>query len=70
MPSNKKALGRHPQGSKLTSRTRNFTTTIRPGSFSWRKQKQALTISDQVFIFRSKRSPRGCYKTPLPEDLF
>jgi len=69
IPPKNKALGKHPQGSKQIPRTYNFTTTIRPGSYAWRKQKDLLTISDHVFIYRSIRSPRGRYQTPLSEDL-
>jgi len=69
IPPKDKAPGRQPRGSKQILRTCNFTTTIRPGSYAWRKQKGLLTISDHVFIYRSIRSPRGCYLTPLAEDL-
>lgn len=69
IPTKDKAPGRQPRGSIKLPRTCNFTTTIRPGSYAWRKQKGLLTISDHVFNYRSIRSPRGCYQTPLAEDL-
>jgi len=64
-----KPLVREHQELKTTYCKTYFNTPIRPGSYRWRKQKGLLTISDHVFIYRSIRSPRGCYKTPLAEDL-
>jgi hypothetical protein len=66
---NDKAPGRHPRGSKPILLTCNSNITVRTGSYTWRKQKGLLTISDQVSRYRSIRSPRGSYRTPLPEDL-
>jgi len=69
IPPKDKAKGKHPQGSKQILRPFNFTITRRAGSYTWRKKKGLLTLSDHVFIYRSIRSPRGAYRTPLIEDL-
>lgn len=68
-PPKRKAPVLAHQGLNTTHCKAYFNTAIRPGSYRWRKNKGLLTISDRVFIYRSIRSPRGCYQTPLADDL-
>jgi len=69
IPPKDKAKGMQPLGSKQILHLFNFTITRRVSPFTWRKKKGLLTLSDHVFIYRSIRSPRGAYRTPLIEDL-
>jgi len=64
-----KPLAHQHQELQTTNCKAYFNTPTRPGSYRWRKLKCLLTLSDHVFIYRSIRSPRGRYQTPLPEDL-
>jgi len=64
-----KAPRLHPRSSKPKLHTNNSSTPISHVPFAQRKKKGQVTISENIFLWRSKRAPRGNYKTPLPEDL-
>jgi len=59
----------HPRSSKPKLHTNNPNEPIRHVPFAQRKKKGQVTMSEIMFLWRSKRTPSGNYKTPLPEDL-
>jgi hypothetical protein len=42
---------------------------VTPGSYRWRLARGLLSLSDLAREYEAIRSPRGCYRVSLPEDI-
>ena len=38
------------------------------GSLAWRRDRNLLVISDHIRDYRAIRTPKGNYRTPMPND--